>query len=488
MKKWLSFLMALTLALGMTSFASAEQVETIEAAYMLTMNAAEQRDMVQEELNRLLDEKGAGFHVNLVCIDFASWSTQVNLMLTDGSVDLFNCSFMPAMSVLADSGSLAPLDDLLATYGQGILDALGDNIECARIGGVIYGTPKIDAFSSTQLFFMSKEIADEVGIDPDTIVDYATLTEALKQVKAVYPDMTMIANGNGGAYFNIVGLDYLGTESPLGCLVLEGGDGSLQVVNGYETDIFKEMLDYAKQWNELGFFMKDPLNAQDGAFAYLSNGQAFGTFGQYCTEEVGRSVQEKGNGMELYACQLMPQAYSTTNNVTAMTWCVPALSPRKESAVKFLNLLYTDADIANLLCNGIEGVHYVVTEEGNIDFPEGLDAFNTGWPSGMGTFWPNITITYPWKPDPADVYQSWLDSNATCMKSPALGFTFDPTNVADEISACSTIVDKYVNSLLLDVGDTETLYAEFLSDLEAAGMDAIIAEKQAQLDAWQSAQ
>ena len=49
--------------------------------------------------------------------------------------------------------------------------------------------------------------------------------------------------------------------------MLEGGDGSLQVVNGYETDIFKEMLDYAKQWNELGFFMKDPLNAQDGAFA-----------------------------------------------------------------------------------------------------------------------------------------------------------------------------------------------------------------------------
>ena len=110
--------MALTLMLGMTSFASAEQVETIEVAYMLTMNAAEQRDMVQEELNRLLDEKGAGFHVNLVCIDFASWSTQVNLMLTDDSVDLFNCSFMPAMSVLADSGSLAPLDDLLATYGQ----------------------------------------------------------------------------------------------------------------------------------------------------------------------------------------------------------------------------------------------------------------------------------------------------------------------------------------------------------------------------------
>ena len=49
--------MALTLMLGMTSFASAEQVETIEVAYMLTMNAAEQRDMVQEEVRKQLSEK-----------------------------------------------------------------------------------------------------------------------------------------------------------------------------------------------------------------------------------------------------------------------------------------------------------------------------------------------------------------------------------------------------------------------------------------------
>lgn len=43
MKKWLSLLVAVVLTLGLTSFAAAEQVETIEVAYMLTMNAAEQR-------------------------------------------------------------------------------------------------------------------------------------------------------------------------------------------------------------------------------------------------------------------------------------------------------------------------------------------------------------------------------------------------------------------------------------------------------------
>ena len=102
----------------------------------------------------------------------------------------------------------------------------------------------------------------------------------------------------------------------------------------------------------------------------------------------------------------------------------------------------------------------------------------------MGTFWPNITISRPWKPDPADVYQSWLATNEACGKSPALGFSFDAANVSDEISACSAVVDQYINSLLLALGDTDALYSEFLAALEKAGIDDVIAEKQSQLNAW----
>lgn len=293
----------------------------------------------------------------------------------------------------------------------------------------------------------------------------------------------MVANGNGGAWWTMSGVDVLGTEDPLGCLMLNESS-ELKVVNYYESEEFKTLMEYGKLWNELGFFMKDPLNAQDGAFSYLSNGQAFGATGAYCSEAVGESVQEKGNGRDLYAAQISPDAWATTNLVTAMTWCVPALSEHKEAAVKFLNELYTNPDLANLVCNGIEGKHYVVTEEGNIDFAEGLDAFTTGWPSGMGTFWPNITISRPWKPDAADSYDAWVAANDTCKKSPALGFAFDAFNVSDEISACSSVVDQYVNALLLDLGDTEALYAEFLEALNDAGLESIIEEKQAQLNEW----
>ena len=484
MKKLFVLFLAALLAMSTAVIAAADDVETIEVAYLLAMNAAEERDLVQQAINDELDKEGIGVHVDLVCIDFASWGTQLNLMLSDGSVDLFNCCFMPSVAILADNGSIASLNDLLPKYGQGILDCLGEYIDCATISGEIYGTPKIDAFSTTLLYFMDKGVADEVGIDPESIVDFETLTEALKKVKAAKPDMTMISNGSGGGYWVFTGIDFLGTDKALGVLMLDEDENGLTVRNYFTSDLFLEELKYAKEWNKLGFFMKDPLNAQDGAFAYLSNGQSFGTMGAYCSEEVGRSVQEKSNGRAIYTAQIMPNAWATTGNVTSMTWCVPELSQHKEAAVKFLNELYTNPVIANLVCNGIEGKHYVVTDAGNIDFAEGLDAFTTGWPSGMGTFWPNITISRPWAPDPADTYQAWLDTNESCKKSPALGFSFDAANVADEISACSSVVDQYLNSLMLDIGDTDALYKEFLDALDRAGIDDIIAEKQAQLDAW----
>jgi putative aldouronate transport system substrate-binding protein len=489
MKRILSILLALTMLFACASVASAESTpETIQVAYMLTMNAAEQRQMVQDAVNDLLAEKGLDIQVQFVCIDFASWQTQVNLMLTDGSIDLFNDCFMPTISVLADNGSAAPLDDLIDQYGQGIKDALGDYINCGKVSGVLYGTPKVNAFSSAMMFVMCKDICDELGIDPEAVTDFDTLTATLEKVHAAYPDLTMIANGTSGAYIDAYDADLLGTEDPLGCLLLGEDPTSLTVQNYYESDTFKNLLGYVKQWSDDGFFMKDPLNAQDGSLAYISNGQAFGGFVSYCDEETAVSVQEKSIGKEIYAAQITATPWATTSNITGMMWCVPSLSTHKEAAVKFLNELYSDADLSNLVCNGIEGTHYVLTDEGNITFPDGLDSASTGWPSGMGTFWPNVCITYPWSPDPADIYQQWLASNDTCSKSPALGFTFDSSDVSDEVSACATVVDKYVPALLLNIGDTDTLYSSFLDELQTAGIDDIISAKQTQLNDWAAAQ
>lgn len=481
MKKWLAFVLSLVVLMSCCSFAMAEK-ETVTMSFMITMNPAEEKDLVQAELNRLLEEKGYSFQVELVGIDFASWGTQMSLMLSDGSVDLFNCCWMPSMATLADNGAIAPLNDLIAEYGQGIVELLGDYLACTTIDGVIYGTPKVDAFSGKQLAFLLKDAVDKAGVDPTDIHDWDSLTEALKIIHEKNPDLITIANSNNGGYIVFNGADYLGTEDPLGVLLL--GDGSMTVTNYYESDVFKTMLANGKRWSELGFFMKDPMNAQDGAFAYMANNQAVCVLGSYASAEIGQSVQGKTVAQGMYVVELEEDAWATTSSVSGMTWCISSMSNHKAAAMQLLNLLYTDSDITNLMCNGIKDKHYTLFDDGTIAQCEGLDPFTTGWPANMGSFWPNMTNTYPWRPDAPDTYQQWLKTNESCKKSPAMGFAFDATNVADEIAACASVVDKYVPALMLNLGDQEALYAEFLSALTASGINDIIAEKQAQLDAW----
>ena len=56
--------------------------------------------------------------------------------------------------------------------------------------------------------------------------------------------------------------------------------------------------------------------------------------------------------------------------------------------MKFINELYTNADIINLLDWGVEGVHYEVQDDGTVDFPEGVTADNTSlWPEYGLVLW-----------------------------------------------------------------------------------------------------
>lgn len=457
--------------------------EKIVVPYMLTMNAAEEREMVQDAINELTIP-GIGVEVELLCIDFASWSDQLNLLLTDGGVDLFNCCFMSPVSTYVDSGAITELDDLLEEYGAGIRDCLGEYIESGRFDGSIYGVPKVDAYSNRPCVVMDAEICDELGISPDDIHNFEDLTQVALKVKEAHPDLAIFPTGTNGDFMGPIGFDPLGTtgNNVFGGLVL--ADNNLEVVNIFETEAFETMIGYTNQWMEKGLFVNDPMNSQDGAVSYLSNRQAFCYMGGGFDPAVTAEVQQNNCGMRLYGAELADTNYATTDSVSGMMWCIPALSEHKEAAMKFLNALYTDSELANLVCSGIEDVHYVKQEDGTIDFAEGLDAFTTGWPSGMGTFWPNITITDPWKPNSPDYYQTWIDSNDHAVLSPAMGFTFNPANVTDEIAACTNVVSQYYNAIVLGLDDTESLLETFRSELKDAGIDRIIEEKQAQLDAW----
>ena len=65
-----------------------------------------------------------------------------------------------------------------------------------------------------------------------------------------------------------------------------------------------------------------------------------------------------------------------------------------------------------------------------------------------------------------------------------MGFAFDATKVQDQILNCKTIWDNYHPELLTGSVDPETAVKEMYAEMEAEGLNDIIEEAQAQINAF----
>ena len=140
--------------------------------------------------------------------------------------------------------------------------------------------------------------------------------------------------------------------------------------------------------------------------------------------------------------------------------------------MQILNEMRSNPEISNLLINGIEGEHYVKKDDGTIGYPEGVDASNTTY-SSVAWIWPNELISYPWEADGPDIWKETDEFNQAARLSTAFGFIWNNAEVLNEITACTNVPAKCKEAV-----------PKMIQELKDAGIDTIIAEKQAQLDNW----
>ena len=126
-----------------------------------------------------------------------------------------------------------------------------------------------------------------------------------------------------------------------------------------------------------------------------------------------------------------------------------------------------------------------VNDDGTISFPEGKTASDCGYGMAEG-YWivPYSGNTYPLDVNGPTFFEDLIQFNKDSLRGPAFGFDFDITNVVDQYTACSNIMDKYYKALLSGSVDVESTIEQANAEMEAAGLNDIIAEKQAQLDAF----
>ena len=105
----------------------------------------------------------------------------------------------------------------------------------------------------------------------------------------------------------------------------------------------------------------------------------------------------------------------------------------------------------------------------------------------QGWMMPNQFLTHVWEGNDPDLWDKMRDFNNNAKVSKASGFSFDSTNVANEITAVQNVYNEYQTSVEYGFVDPETGIAEMNDKMMAAGLQKIIDEKAAQLAAWQEA-
>jgi putative aldouronate transport system substrate-binding protein len=452
----------------------------------MMLGAEDDAAKVEEVSKKLseITEKKLNCDVAITRVGFGSYDTQLNLALSSGEqLDLFNL-FDMNKSVLANNGQIAALDDLLGQYGQGIKGIVSDeDWGCAKVNGSIYAVPTNKDHAGALGFIMRKDILAETGYKLEDIKSFDDLHKVLQKVKELYPDMYPVAS-DSGKMMTLEG-DNLGDINNLGTVMDPYSGTSTKVEDIYESDYYKDLCTMTYQWAQEGLIMPDAATNSEGADTLIGANKAFGRFsGNIITTASGLTEQSQTAQHELVVWTYK-DPLSTTDATIGCGWGIGANSVDPERAMALLNLMYTDPEVANLVGNGIEGEQYKIVDEakGYIDFPDGKNAMNTGY-SRMVWAWPNEMITYLWN---GELDTKWTDLaafNKNAIQSSVKGFTFDSSNVANEIAACSNVVNKYNQALLSGSLDPSKGIPDYVSELKDAGIDKIIAEKQKQIDAW----
>lgn len=474
-----------------------EIIELSMYYFDLNGNASKDADSVVAAINEITEPE-LGIHVDITYLGMADYPTQLSLAITSGEkLDLACLVTLPAatLSTLHANGQLLDISSYLQEdYAAGLMETVGDYLDAYTYSDGIFGVPTFRIYNTDRWIMMREDILEELGMVEfaQNMTNWAQYDELLEMVYDNYNGTGLYPVCKGSGY--VVLFDQAFTFPT----ILEGGDFSDNVAfdnlndgvqlictdedgnvyNYAETDSYVASCVKAAEWYEKGWLYPDSYLAEDHGDILMKQGIAFS---EIQGSEIGIEVAKKAStGYDVVCTNICPGMVTTT---TLASWgsVLPVTCEEPEAAIKFLNALYTDSRLMNLLNYGIENEHYVVNDEGEACYPEGVTADSVGYHASdwiMG----NQFLTLPWEGQGGDFREKALAENAKVL-SPYLGFTIDTTELTDTIAALTSVSNEYTRSLYCGLY-TEELYNEFLADLKTAGIDEYVAAFQAQLDAW----
>ena len=502
MKKLFALMLALVMALTACSFALAEDLPTITIMFHGS-NVTDDSAVLEAVNAYIADKVGAKLEVVWgTWGDFDEKATNV-LLSGDSSVDMVvTCSWSAdEYNTYAKNGYFVKLDDLIAEYGADLTAAIPESLmQAATIEGAEgMGVYAVNGFKDTatqNTWDVNVTLLNELGYTLDdfkamSFYDFGDLFAKAKALKgdSFYPFLiepmvlermvtgSIIVAGDAGST-NLLSL-YLNQED----VSAEGPEGNV-LLNKFATEEYKKFVEKMHEYYEAGYVdpslavaetSNDTRTNTQKTGEYLIGTQSYAFGYEYSADVLDR-------GIEVAFVPCTDPYVDTTASQGAMM-AISTASEHPVESFKFLALLNSDPTLMTLMNYGVEGIHYTLDDNGLVVFNDDARATYSPWTNGMG----NVTILPDTAAEGAGFREAFKAYYAGAKAIPSLGFVFDNSAVANEMAALGTVAAQY--ALALDAGalDPETALPEFLSALDAAGMQTYLDAANAQLEAYLAA-
>lgn len=444
--------------------------ETVNLVWWTIGTEPKELAAVNEELNKYTEEK-IGVTVDIKYASWGEYGEKLSKIVQSGeSYDMAFGAGISNYTDLVSKGYFADLSQIVPTAAPTLWDFIPKELwQGVTLNNQIFGVPAYKDSAQSQYWVWDKELVERLGIDYESINTLEELEPALKKIKeddpSKYPLVIHGAEGINGFMSSINRIDTFLSKPEVG--VKYDGD-TPTVISPWEQDYVMDNLRILHKWFNEGYINPDAATLTETP----KYRPVFGAQG-YPHADADWTVS---SGYPVVSHMYYGPAYST-GSIQGSFIVVSEASKYKEEAVKFIELINTDAYVRNLIAFGIEGQNYEKTGDNTIKILN--DRYQVPAYS-QGTFF-NMYVT---DPAPAEKWTDLQKHMEKAFSSPALGFTFDTKNVQNQIAACANIYDKYNSSLITGSVNPDEVVPKMLEELNKAGYQEIIAEAQAQLDAY----
>ena len=470
-------------------------------------------DKVWAAFNELLQQYVPNTTVEFIDVPFEEYSEKFTQVLASGEgVDLAWTGWLVDKPANINDGNLLALDDLLAEYGQGIVDILGEEVvEIHRnaADGKLYYLPSWQGLCGDRRgWLVVTEIAELAGdtwiedteaalnkwrnnYSDNTEAFQAVLDQATKYLAAAKEAGKLGAGVNTGRVFGWS--MYNGTRSNPGVGGAEIGipfeDNTFTVIDGVASEHFNLYAKTMADWYKEGYIRSDIMSVDTSTLTNPKNGEINeNTYILNCDPYLTEADQDWAIGdcgMDMTYLPVEENASLILGGDTS--YAIPYCADEPERAMMVLNAIYSQPDLYNTLIYGIEGEDYTKNADGTITTsyvgasPTADDSYGIQrWIIGSCK---NALINNGTDPN----YYADLEAlEETARVNPFLNFTFDRTNVE---GICASILNVYYEyGPQIDNGvagdNWEELYNNYMAARKDAGIEELVTEFQNQLNAY----